>query len=128
MVTTKIDGTKTPDFQSPLSTVYLSDAGVKVEGGILRKNDWVMLINEDTSPSTLPGFELQLAFCRVVAFADGFGGATSVPPTITLDGPDFEFGPAANPRDTHIVHLKNVVGVYERTFTPEGASNWNVSF
>ena len=46
-------------------------------------------------------------------------------PSITLDGPDFDFGTGGTVEPTHIVHLKDVVGVYERTFTPEGASNWN---
>jgi type II secretory pathway pseudopilin PulG len=119
MVTAKVDGSKTPGFASPLSTVFLSDDTVDVESGSFRKGDWVMLVNENASAPT--GYKTQLAFCRVVNFANG------TPPTITLDGPDFEFGPGGS-RDTHIVHLKDVVGVYERTFTPEGSSNWNISF
>ena len=108
---------------SPVSNVYLADSTVNLEAGTFHKDDWVMLINQD--PVAQPGFDLQLGFYRVVGYSNSAG---SILPSITLDGPDFDFDNVISPRETHIVHLKDVVGVYERTFTPEGASNWNLSF
>lgn len=97
----------------------------------VRKDDWVMLINED---SELPqGFQKQVAFFRVIAT---FGN------TMTLDGPDFHFvSGSSQPLTTYAVHLANydaaamangelnrlghVVSVYERTFVWELDSDWN---
>ncbi len=130
---------------APLSTVFL-EAGVAVEGAI-RKGDWVMLINRtlnntDDSPPGLPiiyaekGYDRQLAFCRVVNYTDADLGDATTRANLTLDGPDFNFGdpndvdgldPNGLIQPTHIVHLKDVVAVYERTFVPEGASMWNIS-
>ncbi len=116
---------------SPVSNVYLADYSINLEAGTFRKDDWVMLINRD--PNAQPGFDLQLGFYRVVSHANS-SNLTSPPvvppllPSITLDGPDFDFDNVISRRETHIVHLKDVVGVYERTFTPEGASNWNLSY
>ena len=81
------------------------------------------------------GFDKQVAFCRVVNFADEDGGNRA---SITLDGPDFDFGdstlspfgttaPERVILETYVVHLKDVVGVYERTFSPELESAWNIS-
>ena len=107
--------------QSPVSIVEFDDPLVSL-GGAVKRDDWVMLINKP-DPSAAPGFDRQLAFYRVVNFSDADdSGAAS----ITLDGPDFDFGAAGT--QTYIVHLKDVLGVYERTFTPELESNWNVSF
>ena len=108
---------------SPVSNVYLADSTVNLEAGTFRKDDWVMLINQD--PNAQPGFDLQLGFYRVVGYSNNAG---PILPSITLDGPDFDFDNVVSRRETHIVHLKDVVGVYERTFTPEGASNWNLSY
>jgi hypothetical protein len=58
----------------------------------------------------------------------------SVDTALTLDGPDFNFFgddnavPPTPPTDTYIIHLKDVIGVYEHTFTPETESNWTVNF
>jgi Tfp pilus assembly protein PilV len=125
---------------SPLSTVFL-EAGVTVEGAI-RKGDWVMLINrtlnntdDGIDPSHAEkGYDRQLAFCRVVNYTNADTSLATSRATLTLDGPDFNFGDP-NGRDgtpsviqqAHVVHLKDVVAVYERTFVPEGASIWNVS-
>ncbi len=99
---------------SPLSNVYVA---ARLEG--INRDDWVLLINQDTNLEV--GFQKQLGFCRVVNLESG-----DTQSSLTLDGPDFDFGSSANP--TYIVHLKDVVGVYERTFTPEQESNWNISF
>ena len=100
-------------LQSPVSNVEI-DAPIQ---GFISRDDWVMLINRD--PTAEAGFDRQVAFYRVVSATDNADGASA---TLTLDGPDFNF--AAGP--THIVHLNNVVGVYERTFTPESESDWNI--
>ena len=121
MITAKLDETDNSGLASPLSTVYLEDTSVTFDPANFRKDDWVMLINQDTSKQE--GFQHQLAFCRVVSFSDGDNGM--IKPAITLDGPDFDFGTGGTVEPTHIVHLKDVIGVYERTFTPEGSSNWN---
>ena len=113
----------TGDFEprNLVSVVEFEDAEISF-GGAIKRDDWVLLINKP-DPSAAPGFDRQLAFYRVVNFSDADdSGAAS----ITLDGPDFDFGAAGT--QTYIVHLKDVLGVYERTFTPELESNWNVSF
>ena len=110
LVDTSLSGT-----QSPVSVVEFEDS-ISLSG-TLKRDDWVLLINRD--PTATPGFDKQLGFYRVVNFAeeDDVNNAS-----VTLDGPDFNFGP-----NTYIVHLKDVLGVYERTFTPELESNWNLS-
>ena len=130
-------------MQSPVGTVeYLpGPAGdpVVLTGGI-KRDDWVLLINrlrnwtdDGTPPAPATagdppieyaekGFDRQLGFYRVVNFSDEDEGVN--PASVTLDGPDFNFGNPADTsaasvvRETYIVHLKDVVGVYERTFTP----------
>ena len=142
MVTALCDTAANVGLASPLATVYL-EADTPVEGGALRKDDWVMLINRslnqtDDGPAAgyaEKGFDRQIAFCRVVNFSDGdSSGAPAYLPTLTLDGPDFDFGgdPSTDPngiiQPTHVVHLKDVIAVYERTIVREGNSNWNVAF
>ena len=112
--------------QSPVSIVEFDDPLVSL-GGAVKRDDWVMLINKP-DPSAAPGFDRQLAFYRVVNFSEP-NTDLGTPASITLDGPDFDFGPEDPDNvQTYIVHLKDVLGVYERTFTPELESNWNVSF
>ncbi len=101
---------------APVSTVTL-ESPLVIPDGVVRKDEWVMLTNR-RGPL---GVDQQIGFYRVVNF-DG-----NDPVKITLDGPDFDFS-VADSDGTHIVHLKDVVGVYERTFTAEGDSNWNISF
>ena len=138
-------------LKSPLGTVVYPlgvEAPVVLTGGI-KRDDWVLLINrmrnwtDDGPPPTNvayaeKGFDRQLAFCRVVNFADeedfdDDDPNNNIPASITLDGPDFDFGNPSDTsdssviRETYIVHLKDVLGVYERTFTPELESNWNLS-
>ena len=107
-------------FDDPADDVILT--------GSIKRDDWVMLINRNLNPSVAPGFDKQLGFYRVVNFADEPEGSSTTPASITLDGPDFDFGGFGSRRsDTYIVHLRDVVGVYERTFTPELESLWNIS-
>lgn len=109
-----------PNFDDPVSTVLLAtDPAPDVSeqpdslAEVLRKDDWVMLINKNNAnPENLS--ETQVGFYRVVNFDNT---------RVTVDGPNFDFTTAAG--ETHFVHLKDVVGVYERSFTPEGSSNWN---
>ncbi len=123
MSTVPLDPVRNTGLASPLSTVYLKP-GFVVGNGLIRKDDWVMLINRAETDGSLvgnpaePGFEKQIAFARVINYSGD---------TVTLDGPDFNFDVVTSPDETHMVHLKNVVGVYERTIVLEGASNWNVS-
>lgn len=158
---TLLDGSETlsqinSGVKSPLGNVYLENgpAGspVKFTGsGAMKRDDWVLLINRgrNTNPTNHPiypgdggpppgvtyaekGFDKQLAFCRVVNFADEPDSQVA-PASVTLDGPDFNFGDATlgfgDPDrvilQTYMIHLRDVVTVYERTFSPETESNWN---
>ena len=79
---------------------------------VVRKDDWVLMLNRDLSAGA---FGWQIGFYTVIGY-DPNGGI------FTLDGPDFDFGVG----QTYLVHLENVVTIYERTFTWEGSSNWNL--
>ena len=145
MLTAMLDPTLNTGSASPVSNVFL-EAGVSVEPTTdvdgVQRDDWVMLVNrtlnEDDDPPRAgvvlaeKGFDRQVAFYRVVSASNG----DTVTPnaSLTLDGPDFNFGSpttvASDPfsiiEETFVVHLKDVVGVYERTFTPEDSSNWTL--
>ncbi|MCP4097066.1 MAG: hypothetical protein GY880_04275 [Planctomycetaceae bacterium] len=120
-------------YQSPLTNVLI-DKSVLVPDGSLKRDEWVMLINQDptvdlnANPEAEP-FSKQIAFCRIVNLMSDSENQ-SVDTALTLDGPDFNFfdptGPQGTP--TYIVHLKDVIGVFEHTFTPETESNWTVNF
>lgn len=106
------------------------DPTVRIPSGSIKKDDWVMLINQrkrDNPDPLIPTRPLhwsdwQIGFYRIINFeAETPGGF------ITLDGPDFNFD-LDDYEPTFMVHLKNVVGVYERTIVPEGKSTWNLSF
>ncbi|MDG2183218.1 MAG: hypothetical protein P8L78_16125 [Mariniblastus sp.] len=119
-------------FQAPLTNVVI-DQDVLVPDGSLKRDDWVMLINQDPNAdaSTPAAFKKQIAFCRIVnLMANSEELPAPVDTLLTLDGPDFNFfdptGPQGTP--TYIVHLKDVIGVFEHTFTPETESNWTVNF
>ncbi|MEM7783066.1 MAG: hypothetical protein AAF623_06915, partial [Planctomycetota bacterium] len=114
---------------SPVTVVDLA-TDVELVSEVVNRDDWVMLINQGRRPSDTPaglaetGFHRQLAFYRVVNVNDRLGG---VPASLTLDGPDFQFDDGSGALSaTYMVHLKNVVGVYERTFEPEFASSWSI--
>lgn len=118
--------------QAPLTNVVI-DQSVSVADGSLKRDDWVMLINQDPNAdaSTPDAFKKQIAFCRIVnLMANSEELPAPVDTLLTLDGPDFNFfdptGPQGTP--TYIVHLKDVIGVFEHTFTPEAESNWTVNF
>ncbi|MDB4392017.1 hypothetical protein N9006_01570 [bacterium] len=118
--------------QAPLTNVVI-DQSVLVPDGSLKRDDWVMLINEDPNANadTPDAFKKQIAFCRIVnLMANSEELPAPVDTLLTLDGPDFNFfdptGPQGTP--TYIIHLKDVIGVFEHTFTPETESNWTVNF
>ena len=122
-------------YQSPLTNVLI-DKNVLVPDGSLKRDDWVMLINQDPNVDlnvTPAAFSKQIAFCRIVNLMSDSENQ-SVDTALTLDGPDFNFfdpsginGAPVGDR-TWIVHLKDVIGVFEHTFTPETESNWTVNF
>ena len=122
-------------YQSPLTNVLI-DKSVVVPDGSLKRDDWVMLINQDPNvdPNVTPlAFSKQIAFCRIVNLMSDSENQ-SVDTALTLDGPDFNFfdpsginGAPVGDR-TWIIHLKDVIGVFEHTFTPETESNWTVNF
>lgn len=118
------------DVASPIGSVYLS---ADVSDPLFRfvpddyniaKDSWVMLINRSATAEV--GFENQVGFYRVVNYQiDENVGARTLN-SITLDGPDFDFGSTGLPADgTQLIHLKDVVAVYERNIVPESLSNWN---
>lgn len=113
----------------------------------VRKDDWVMLINQRPAPvsagsevsatsgtgrvySAAPaGFNIQVAFCRIVSI-------DNASQSLIVDGESFDFynedvagpsfgppGPAPNLQpyssDTYVVHLPNVRNVFERTLSVE---------
>lgn len=151
MLTARLDPKQNVGVHSPVTNVRFEE-NVTVEPtstkyGVSR-DDWVMLINrtlnstDDGSPPpgvtyAEKGFDKQIAFYRVVNAADGVA-SLAYPAnlaTMTLDGPDFNFGdpddvdslidPNMLIQETYAVHLKDVIAIYERTFEPENASNWN---
>jgi len=99
---------------SPLGSV---DIAAFADPTKIRRGDWVMLTNID--PAAEAGFQQQFAFAQV----NNFSGSK-----LTLDGPDFVFNNAAGTiASTYVVHLKNVIGVYERSFSLEKNSAWTLS-
>ena len=82
-----------------------------------RRDDWVMMINQ--LPANYAGVRfdrLQIQFYRVSNIDEGNegGGTPSDLPSLTLDGPAFDLGPAGTSRiQTYVIHLRDVVNVYE---------------
>lgn len=120
------------------------------------KDDWVMLINrrlpipfrsliDDGVTFQFeveePGYDLQIAFCRVNSVDDGLDelGNRARNPSLSVEGGPFNFYyegfsgssfavsdgridpalPADYTSETYVVHLKDVINVYERTITLE---------
>jgi hypothetical protein len=137
MLTAQVNTSANTGLHSPLTTIQLEPSVGAVEG-FINRDEWVMLINQVIPSASVPGgnataeagFDRQVAFYRVVSASDAVTG----PASLTLDGPDFRFNNDSDPTtppgapgsltNTHIVHLRNVVGVYERTFEPEFESIW----
>ena len=125
MAVSQLSGLNT-GYQSPLTNVLI-DKSVLVPDGSLKRDDWVMLINQDptANQNTPNAFKTQIAFCRIVNLMSDSENQL-VDTALTLDGPDFNF--FGDNTATYIVHLKDVIGVFEHTFTPETESNWTVNF
>ena len=102
-----------------------------------RRDDWVMMINQlpsryplkaDGSAGELPDRQ-QIQFYRVANIDEGQGDPREVVPgsdlsSLTLDGPAFDLGPDGMEMDpdtgnpfrrsvTYVIHLRDVVNVYE---------------
>ena len=84
-------------------------------------------ININNVPNAEPGFLHQVGFFRVI-------GSDPNPdnPSITLDGPEFDFGVDTDPpngaythTETYVVYLPGVVNVYERSMSWESTSTQN---
>ena len=120
------------DTPNPLfrgGNIRLVDDGRSLQ---IPKNGWVMMVNRYsdemvTEERAEPGFLHQVGFYRVI-------GTDPVNRTLTMDGPEFDFGEYLNGMDaadgftrtgTYIVYLKDVVNVFQRTLRWEGASSWN---
>ena len=88
MTVALLDTSALDRLQSPVSVVEFPDS-ISLSGAV-KRDDWVLLINRP-DPSATPGFDMQLAFYRVVNFSDEDEVSSA---SITLDGPDFDFGPA----------------------------------
>ncbi|MDA8563870.1 hypothetical protein N9L06_05395 [Mariniblastus sp.] len=109
------DGTGRPMPNQRLLDV----AGISEAPGV-RRDDWVMMTN--FLPPGYQGvvnFRRQIEFYRVANIDEGEGDPGAVVqgrnlPSLTLDGPTFDFGPDGSDRvRTYIVHLRDVVNVYE---------------
>ena len=91
----------------------------------VRRNDWVMLIN-NSDPTLPPGLATNVAFARISNLTND-NKNTPTPDDdealLTLDGPDFDFGNGT----TYLVHLRDVVAVFPRTIKLENVSEWTVN-
>ena len=130
MAITELPSTLNEGYQSPLSNVFIP-SGVPVPEGSLKRDDWVMLINQkyDEDPVNNPSpeaFRTQIAFCRII---DYVSDPSKVKPTVvSLDGSDFNFYGSSQGTSTYIIHLKDVIGVYEHSVSPENESTWTMNF
>ena len=118
---------------APLGAITLDTSTFLPDDYNIAKDDWVMLVNR--SEVAEAGFDHQIGFYRVVNYdIDETPGARALQ-SITLDGPDFDFGDVGgsgasasgdwDANGTYMVHLKDVISVYERNIVPEGSSTWN---
>ena len=87
----------------------------------VRRDDWVMMINRLPPSYPVGGLPArqQIQFFRVANIDEGNenGGTPNDLPSLTLDGPSFDFGPTGGVSPTYIVHLRDVVNVYEDTIS-----------
>ena len=131
----QVDNSSARGFETSVSQILLTGP---VDTEELSRGDWVMLVNRIPAPdvaggilntSVTPtvaadiGYRQQVMFARVTRIANN--PATGVG-NITIDGGAFDFvSPsiaghvAPNSSETFMVHLKNVVNVYERSVTAE---------
>ena len=108
----------------PMPNQVLLDVAGSPEAPGVRRDDWVMMINQlPAGYRSVPSARQQIQFYRVANIDEGQGvPGTVVPgqdlPSLTLDGPAFDFGPDVVPRvRTYIVHLRDVVNVFEDSIT-----------
>jgi hypothetical protein len=100
--------------------------GVEIDTEELFRGDWVMLVNRIPEPDPATpntplntgvraadnGYRIQIMFAKVTRVAAN---------SVTIDGGAFDFvpsgilGPNSPSTETYMVHLKNVVNVYERS-------------
>lgn len=109
------------------SVSQITFAGNVIDTEELFRGDWVMLINRIPLPATADvplngatraadnGYRIQTMFARVIRV-----GANSV----TIDGGSFDFVPSGiggvgGSSETYMVHLKDVVNVFERSVSVE---------
>jgi hypothetical protein len=106
----------------PMPNQVLLDVAGSPEAPGVRRDDWVMMINQlPAGYRSVPSARQQIQFYRVANIDEGTGlaGGANLP-SLTLDGPAFDFGPdgATLPRiQTYIVHLRDVVNVFEDSIT-----------
>ena len=98
--------------------MFLDLVGTPEAPGV-RRDDWVMMINQlPEDYAEVPFDRLQIQFYRVSNIDEGDedGGTPNDLPSLTLDGPAFDLGPdgTSMPRiQTYVIHLRDVVNVYE---------------
>lgn len=115
-------------FTSAVSQITFDNTDtVEIDAEELFRGDWVMLINRIPLPATADvplngptraadnGYRIQTMFARVIRV-----GANSV----TIDGGSFDFVPSGiggvgGSSETYMVHLKDVVNVFERSVSVE---------
>ena len=121
-----------PQLASPVGSVYIDTSNHTIpEDYKIARDDWVMMFNQaDLMPAPPavapePGFHHQIGFYRVVNYEIDGSGAAPVLQSLTLDGPDFDFNATTYPNGTYIIHLRDVIAVYERNVVEESTSNWN---
>ena len=101
---------------------YVDVVGTPEAPGV-RRDDWVMMINQLPTDYPVAGVGLrdrqQIQFYRVANIDEGnaLGGTPNDLPSLTLDGPAFDFGPEVSRIQTYIVHLRDVVNIFEDSIT-----------
>jgi len=97
----------------------------------LGRNDWVMMLNAtppppaDSSGNTFPGMIRSLQFYQVRETYEAGGNSR-----VTLQGGDFKLTDPLDPAGvahlpTYMIHMPDVIAVYESTFRWESNSTWN---
>lgn len=127
----KVDWSSSPTPPVPPTDPTNPNDFQTIEGDVLvpgvNRDDWVMLTN--FLPAGYPlgsgtSDRQQIRFYRVVS-VDAGDSPRGVFASISLDGPEFDFGPDANVYPTYVVHLRDVINVYERLIFLEADSDWS---